>query len=67
MIEHRYIERVARRLGIAANARQVILFGSHARGDAKEKSDVDLLIIAESDLQRFKRSCQFFRHTHLFY
>ncbi len=61
MIEHRDIERVARRLGIAANARQVILFGSHARGDAKEESDVDLLIIAESDLPRFKRSRQLYK------
>ncbi len=50
------IERVAEYLGKAANAEQVILFGSHARGDAKNDSDVDLLIIAPSNLPRFKRS-----------
>jgi predicted nucleotidyltransferase len=29
----------------------VILFGSHARGDAHEDSDVDLLIIREKDFK----------------
>ncbi len=29
----------------------VILFGSHARGDAHERSDVDLLIIRENDFK----------------
>ena len=34
----------------------MILFGSYARGDADENSDVDFLVVAESDLPRFKRS-----------
>ncbi len=29
----------------------VILFGSHARGDAHEGSDVDLLVIRETDFE----------------
>jgi predicted nucleotidyltransferase len=29
------------------NPRQVILFGSHARGTAKEGSDIDLLIVED--------------------
>lgn len=29
----------------AADPQQVILFGSHARGDAKPDSDIDLLIV----------------------
>lgn len=29
---------------------KIILFGSHARGDAREDSDVDLLVVAETDL-----------------
>ena len=43
-------------LGTAVNASQVILFGSYARGEANKQSDVDFLIIAESELPRFKRS-----------
>lgn len=61
MIDTQKIERVAQRLGMAANAEQVILFGSYARGDAREESDVDLMIIADSDLPRFKRSRELYK------
>jgi len=56
MVTQERIQEVAARLGRAAQAHRVILFGSHARGDAGSGSDVDFLIIAESDLPRFKRS-----------
>lgn len=39
------IRAVARRIGREFRPRQVILFGSHARGTATEDSDVDLLVI----------------------
>jgi predicted nucleotidyltransferase len=56
VIARREIERVATQIGIAADAESVILFGSHAKGTAHKDSDVDLLIIAPSQLPRFKRS-----------
>lgn len=56
MISEQDIKQVATRLGSATNAIRIILFGSYARGDAIDNSDVDLLIIAESNLPRFKRS-----------
>jgi predicted nucleotidyltransferase len=56
MIQQCQIEMVAARLAEASGAERVILFGSHARGQAHEASDVDLMIVAESDLPRFKRS-----------
>ena len=56
MVNEDNIRRVAARIAIAANAERVILFGSYARGEATEHSDVDLMVIAESDLPRFKRS-----------
>ena len=61
MVDEQEIKRVAARLGKAADAQQVILFGSHARGEAGENSDVDLMIIAESDLPRFKRSRELYK------
>ncbi len=61
MIDEQEIKRVATRLGKTADALQVILFGSHARGEAGENSDVDLMIIAESDLPRFKRSRELYK------
>ncbi len=56
MINKHDIAKIAKRIGIAVNAEQIILFGSYARGNARENSDVDLMIIAESKLPRFKRS-----------
>jgi uncharacterized protein len=56
MVQQDQIRSVAARLAEAVGAEQVILFGSHARGEAHDGSDVDLLIVAESDLPRFKRS-----------
>ena len=43
------------------HASQVILFGSYARGQASENSEVDLMIIAESRLPRYKRSRKLYK------
>ena len=61
MIDLQDIERVARRIGRAANAERVILFGSHARGEAAENSDVDLMVVANSELPRFKRARELYK------
>jgi len=55
------IERVARRMGEAVDAERVILFGSYAHGRAMEESDVDLMIVADSALPRFKRSRELYK------
>lgn len=61
MINKDEIKRVAKNMAIAADAERVILFGSYARGEATEQSDVDLMIIAKSDLPRFKRSRELYK------
>jgi predicted nucleotidyltransferase len=61
MVNKNKIKHVARNMAIAANAERVILFGSYARGDATEQSDVDLIIVAESDLPRYKRSRELYK------
>ncbi len=58
MVAFNEIENVARRIGEKTHAKAVVLFGSHARNQAGAHSDVDLLVIAESDLPRHKRSRQ---------
>jgi len=58
MVAFYEIEEVARKIGEHTRAKAVVLFGSHARGQAGMDSDVDLLVIAESDLPRHKRSRQ---------
>lgn len=61
MINEEDIRRVAEQIGESVQAKWVILFGSYARGQATEHSDVDLLVIAESALPRFKRSRELYR------
>lgn len=39
------IRKFGRRVGKEFRAERVILFGSHARGEATEDSDVDLLVV----------------------
>lgn len=50
------LEEVVGRIVEAVHPDRVILFGSYARGDADENSDVDLLVIAPSDAPRWKRT-----------
>jgi predicted nucleotidyltransferase len=49
MISEQTIQQAAQLLGEAAKPARVILFGSYARGDAREDSDLDFLVI-ESEL-----------------
>ena len=45
MIDERLIVEAGRRLAAAAPGAQVILFGSHARGEAAPHSDLDFLVV----------------------
>jgi uncharacterized protein len=47
------IDEAARRIAAAAPGARVILFGSHARGDAGPDSDVDLLVVEPRVKDRF--------------
>jgi uncharacterized protein len=46
------IERLTRLLREAAQPSRIILFGSHARGDASEDSDVDILVVERNPVDR---------------
>jgi predicted nucleotidyltransferase len=50
----RFLAELCRRLA-GKGAQRIYLFGSHARGEADEHSDVDLVVIKESELPFFDR------------
>ena len=47
---------IVRRVVEAVDPDKIILFGSQARGDAQEHSDLDLMIVKASDLPRHRRT-----------
>jgi len=50
------IAEITRKIIDQVHPDKVVLFGSFARGDYKETSDLDLLVIKESPLPRYKRA-----------
>ena len=58
MVTEEQIKEIIRILAKEAKPEKIILFGSYARGMANEESDLDIALIKESDLPRFKRSAE---------
>ena len=56
MLTKKQIQQMADIIAEKFHPEKIILFGSYARGDATEDSDVDLLIIKNVDEPRYKRS-----------
>jgi uncharacterized protein len=56
MIEEAKIEDIIFRIATKFNPDKIILFGSYATGNPNIDSDLDLLIIKDSNLPRHKRS-----------
>jgi len=55
------LQEVVRRILAAGSPSKIVLFGSQARGDAKPGSDLDVLIVEDSDLPRYKRAPRYLR------
>jgi predicted nucleotidyltransferase len=50
MLAMNEIEQAGKRVGEEFGAEKIILFGSYAQGTAKQDSDIDLLVVARTDL-----------------
>ncbi|MGH9328449.1 MAG: nucleotidyltransferase domain-containing protein [Terriglobia bacterium] len=55
------LDEIVRRILAVGSPLKIVLFGSRARGESRPDSDLDLLIIQESDLPRYKRSSCYLR------
>jgi predicted nucleotidyltransferase len=60
-IGSKLLQEVVHRIRAAASPDKIILFGSRARGDERDESDLDLLIVMDSDQPRHKRSLPFYQ------
>jgi len=62
MITQKQIEEIVKKIVDNYNPEKIILFGSYAYGQPTEDSDLDLLIIKNSDLPRYKRAREIRKH-----
>jgi predicted nucleotidyltransferase len=53
------LAKIVEKMRHAGSPEKIILFGSRARGDANVNSDIDLLVIEQSSLPRYKRSVRY--------
>ena len=58
VLDDKLLETITTRIAEAIHPQQIILFGSWARDERGPHSDIDLLIIQESDLPRPQRYAQ---------
>ena len=61
VIDDKVLNEIVRRLVEAVDPDRIILFGSRARGDARPDSDIDLLIIKDTDQPGYRRAIRISR------
>jgi len=54
------LDRIVNRLKSDPSVRLVLLFGSFARGDARDHSDIDLIVVKETDKRFLDRLDEFY-------
>jgi len=62
MAEEQQVRQFVSRLASAFHPDRVILFGSHARGEASADSDVDLLVIMRTDKRTTQQALDIRQH-----
>jgi len=55
------LQEIVRRMLSTGQPERIVLFGSRARGDASSNSDLDLLVVEESSLPRYRRAPRYLR------
>ncbi|MEW6097412.1 MAG: nucleotidyltransferase domain-containing protein [bacterium] len=62
MVTQEQIDEIKRRIVENIKPEKIILFGSYASGNPSKNSDLDILIIKESNLPRYKRGREIRKH-----
>ncbi len=57
------VEQAVRRLVEAGRPRKVILFGSYVRGETSRDSDLDVLVVAEDQVENTRKESARLRHA----
>ena len=61
------IDEVVRQIAEKFHPQKIILFGSYARGNPRPESDVDILVVMDTELKESQQSLQIRRHLNLFF
>ena len=56
MIDEKYLEAIKDKIVMAVSPEKIILFGSYATGKATEDSDLDLVVVWDTELNPHKRN-----------
>lgn len=62
MVTQNQINEITKRIVENSQPEKVILFGSYAKGNPTENSDLDLLIVKDSKIPRYKRGREIRKH-----
>jgi len=60
-VNDEFLKGIVRRICEVGSPHKIVLFGSRARGDARPDSDLDFLIIEDSNLPRYQRATRYRR------
>ena len=58
MIEDTQINDIVKRIAANYNPEKIILFGSYANGNTTEDSDLDIILVKDTDLPKHKRGIE---------